>query len=464
MRDGGALHEPTSTAPPPLVALATLGTLGDLHPFIAVACALAEQGYRPVLASLPEYRERVEAAGIAFHPVRPSQEDVLRHLGVDVPELARRAMRDPELIFRDAVFPFLEASYEDLAPLVRTAALVLTHSLAYSARIAAEAAGVPYVAVVLQPALFLSAYDPPQLPGAGWLAPIMRRLGPRGSGAIVRGIKRLSARRYGQVNALRLRVGLAPSEDDPIFDGQYSRHGTIALYSPLLGRAQPDFPPSTCLAGFAFFDGACERGAHDPPLDPALGQFLAAGPPPIVFTLGSFAPEQAGDFYEVSAEAARRLDRRAVLLVGDAHRVSHSRIEREDLLVRGSVPFSRLFPHAAAVVHHGGIGTLAQALRAGKPQLIVPFFADQPDNAARAVRLGVARAVPRWRYSVRRATRVLSILLNGGAHSTEALRVAERVRLEDGAAETVRFVDRLLGAPAEPASTGHSIATALGPE
>jgi UDP:flavonoid glycosyltransferase YjiC (YdhE family) len=148
-------------------------------------------------------------------------------------------------------------------------------------------------------------------------------------------------------------------------------------------RNQPDWPANTVLCGFARYDGANDvAAAHD------LEAFLAAGEAPIVFALGSSAVHIAGadEFWRHAVAASRCLGRRAILLTG--------RPPATDLPagIRAFQyqPYSLVFPRAAAVVHQAGVGTLAQALAAGHPQLIVPVAFDQPDNARRAQRLGGA--------------------------------------------------------------------------
>jgi UDP:flavonoid glycosyltransferase YjiC (YdhE family) len=207
---------------------------------------------------------------------------------------------------------------------------------------------------------------------------------------------------------------------------------------------QPDFPPRTTITGFTFHD----RVAHQwPTLAPDLQAFLQSGPPPVVFTLGSIAVEFPGDFYRVSAEVARRLGRRAVLLVG-AQGMGTCRNERSaDMFVGDYAPVSELFPRALAVVHHGGVGTLGQTLRAGKPQIVVPLFSDQFDNAARAVRLGVARSIALKRYVPERVAAELSRLFDGPGYAARAAAVGEEVSREDGAEAAARIIDAVLGVP-----------------
>ena len=174
-----------------------------------------------------------------------------------------------------------------------------------------------------------------------------------------------------------------------------------------------------------------------------LREFVASGPPPLVFTLGSFAVEFPGDFYWVSLDVARQLQMRAVLLVG-------SQTERyvtdrsADIFVGDYAPFSDLFPHARAIIHHGGIGSIGQALRAGKPQLVVPILGDQFDNAARLVRLGVARSVGLKQYAHRRVAARLLALISDSRYASRAAELRVAVSREDGGEVVGSVVDTFL--------------------
>src|SRR5262249_26874058 len=175
----------------------------------------------------------------------------------------------------------------------------------------------------------------------------------------------------------------SPRGPPPLLEEYLAADFVLALYSPRLGEPQPDWPPQTVLTGFAQYDDF--DGEHRLPED--LEKFLGDGPPPIVFTLGSDVLTAPPDtFYADSVVAAKLLGRRAVLL---GFPLPPGRIGESEVYCQSHASFSAVFPRAAAVVHHGGIGTTAIALKAGKPMLIVPGSFAQPDTAARLVRLGV---------------------------------------------------------------------------
>jgi rhamnosyltransferase subunit B len=202
----------------------------------------------------------------------------------------------------------------------------------------------------------------------------------------------------------------------------------LALFSEVLGMQQKDWPPNAKITGFCFYDSDAGNAALPAPLE----QFLAAGPAPVVFTLGSAAVLAAGKFYEYSAKAAIRLGIRAVLLIGSDDRNRPRQALPETICVAEYAPFSALFPRASLVVHQGGVGTTAQCLRAGKPMLIMPYSHDQPDNARRMRRLKVARSIHRENYTPVRVARKLKAMLDEPKFQKRAAQVAEQLRHEDG--------------------------------
>jgi UDP:flavonoid glycosyltransferase YjiC (YdhE family) len=421
----------------PRIVLATVGSLGDLHPFIALGLALRARGATVVVACAAEYQTKIEGAGLEFRPVRPSFADLERELRMSREQMTRAALDRDEFLLRDLVMPWLCDSYTDMLAHVRGADLVLTSSLAFGARLAAEKIAIPWIAVVLQPLMFLSAFDPPAIPKVQWLTPLLRRLGPRVTRVALRLAKRALEPQLKPVHTLRAQIGLAPLGLNPLFEGQFSAGGALGLYSPLLGGIRADYPRPTAIVGFAAFDS--DNGAP-PHLAAGIRDFLKAGAAPLVFTLGSLVVNSPGAFYRESIGAARILGMRAVLLVGERAAAEYAESQGADVLIAGYAPHSLLFPSAAAIVHHGGIGTLAQALNSGRPQLIVPFYADQADNAVRAARLGVARTLNPAGYSAVSAARELARLLRAPDHASCAADVRTRLAREDGAAEAAAVV------------------------
>jgi UDP:flavonoid glycosyltransferase YjiC (YdhE family) len=236
----------------------------------------------------------------------------------------------------------------------------------------------------------------------------------------------------------RAELGLLPTREVNPLSDSHSPLRVLALFSKRLADQQPDWPPQTVITGFPVYD---QDGG--PGLPPALARFLDAGPPPIVFTLAVSAAMVAGTFFEHSVAAAQRLGRRAVLIVGPSARNRPASLP-DGVVTFDYAPFSELFPRAAAVVHAGGIGTTGLALRAGRPMLVVPFAHDQPDNAARLTRLGVARTLLPGRYRAPRVAAELRCLLDDPAYTRRAAEVGAEVRREDGVRAACDALEALL--------------------
>ena len=424
---------------PRRIVLTAVGSLGDLHPYLALAQELSRRGHRPLVATLPAFRERVEAAGLEFHPIRVT---TMEEPG---PELMRRVFnggKGIEYILRDLILPALRTAYDDTCVAARHADLLITHPLTFATRLVAETRRLPWVSTQLAPLGLLSATDRPVLPGFG----LFRTLRP--AAPVYRAIYRLADRQtrlwMQPYDRLRAQLGL-PDGGNVLFAEAHSRLLNLALFSSLLGPPQPDWPPGTVATGFPFFDQSLAP-------DPALEDFLSAGPAPIVFTLGSSAVMDPGDFFRVSAEAARNLGRRALLLgaiLPPQRGVSPmppvpSRPLSDDVFAAGYGSYARLFPRAAAIVHQGGVGTTAEALRASRPMLVVPYGADQPDNAARVVRLGVGRTLTRGQYQRARVTLALRQLLEGRQYARRAEELGAAIRAERGAAVACDAIEAVL--------------------
>jgi len=406
------------------VVFTTWGSFGDLHPFMALALELQARGYESVIATSPIYREKVEAQGLGFHPVRPDLPSPYDESTADIIRRVSNARWGPGYLFRQLLIPHLRETYADTLDAVAGVDLLVSHQVPLTAPLVAEKTGVKWISSVLFPIAFTSAYDPPtppQLPALRAVAvthPFVARtlfgLGKWTTTSWVEPIQRL-----------RKELGL-PRSRNPIFEGQHSPVLVLALFSKVLAQVQPDFPANTLIAGFPFYD---RNDGQQPPSE--LLKFLDEGEPPILFTLGSSLVWIAKDFYRVSIEAAQRLGKRALLLIGDTRNLPQTKLP-EGIAAFDYAPHRLVMPRASVIVHQGGIGTTGQALRAGRPMLIVPFGQDQPDNARRCVRAGVGRTLSYRRYTTLRVVHELSQLLNDPSYGEQAARVGQQVEAENG--------------------------------
>jgi UDP:flavonoid glycosyltransferase YjiC (YdhE family) len=417
------------------IVLSNIGTFGDINPLIAIALELKRRGHTPIMAVPEVYRCKIEPLGLSFHALRPDIDPtntILVEMIYDVNHGTERGLRE-------FLFPVLKQTYEDLldaATKPARADLLLLGELNYAGPIVAEVTGIPWASYVLAPFSFFSAFDPPVLPPYPKLATADNL---PGMGRAMRRLARFVTRKWPEpVYALRRELGLPPGQN-PIFDAKHSPHLVLALFSHVLGVEQEDWPANTQITGFCFYDS----DAGNASLPPHLESFLAAGEPPVVFTLGSAAVLAAGPFYSLSAQAAKLLGRRAILLIGTDPRNLPQEPLPDSICVAEYAPYSTLFPRASVVVHQGGVGTTAQCLRAGRPMLIMPYSHDQPDNARRMRRMKISRTVQRSKYAPRRVARILNTLLNSPFYFERSKDFAVQLAREDGVANACNALETL---------------------
>ena len=407
------------------IVLSNIGTLGDINPLIALALELKRRGHVPVMALPAVYGPRIKPLDLEFHAIRPDI-DPTNNLLV---EMIYDVKKGTETGLRQFLFPVLKQTYADLldaATKPAKADLLLLGELNYAGPIVAEVTGIPWASYVLAPLSFFSAFDPPVLPPYPRLAKADKAV--PGMGRVIKRVARFVSRKWPEpIYELRRELGL-PLGTNPLFDAKHSPNLVLALFSRVLGTEQKDWPPNTLITGFCFYDADFGNAA----LPQNLAEFLAQGEPPVVFTLGSAAVLAAGQFYEISARAAMELGVRAVLLIGTDPRNRPQTKLPNSICVAEYAPYSGLFSRSALVVHQGGVGTTAQCLRAGKPMLIMPYSHDQPDNARRMKRLGVAKVVQKKSYKQARVAKKVQSILADSSFAQQAKFVAQHIAREDG--------------------------------
>jgi UDP:flavonoid glycosyltransferase YjiC (YdhE family) len=364
------------------VVVTPIGTGGDVLPLVGIGRALARRGHAVTVLANRHFEPLARAAGLAFDAVGEAA-DYLRVLEGPLVADPRRGIA----ALMRYVVGRSRTLYEAIASLRRaTGPLALvTPPLGFGARVAGERLALPTATVYLAPAALQSAHDPPVqvgVPNARWMPGWYKR-------SVWWAVDRLVLDRAvaPTVNALRRELGLAPARRF-FEEGWDSPRPFLGLFPDWFAPRQPDWPRRYVATGFPLYD-------DDPDADAEVTRFLDEGEPPLVFTPGS-GNLHAHAFFAAAVEVSRRLGRRALLLT----RFSAQLPSELPAGVRhfAYAPLSRVLPRAAALVHHGGIGTAAQGLAAGVPQLVMPIAYDQPDNAARLARLGVAAVLPPRRF------------------------------------------------------------------
>lgn len=437
---------PPHPAPGKRIVVAALGLPDHVLPLISLAHALNSRGHAVEVATARAYEARVKALGLAFHRISPNVSPT------DAREVSIfRSRGGRARAARDVFAPNLISSYNDLCRAADGADLLLAGEFAYVAPAAAEKLGVVWASAVLTPASFHSPSDPPiystplGVRAAKWLS-------QTAGNALIRWRRPRSNDLAKQVSLLRERRGLAPS-GDPLFEGGQSPDLVLALFPEAIGHPQRDWPPQAVQTGYPFDDPS----GHPDDIPALIKDFLDAGPPPVVFTLGACRPGEAESFVTAGAEAALQLDRRALFLRAD-YTTGNTHVAGQ-LVFTCANPW-RVFRRAAAVVHHGGAVDIAHGLRAGRPTLVVPAADEERDNGTRLARLGVALTLAERHFCADALADAISRLEGDSRFSLAAENVRRRSEAEGGAAAACDAVEELLfhgpsgAAPTVPYVTG----------
>jgi rhamnosyltransferase subunit B len=409
------------------VLLPTLGSAGDVHPYIALGAALEARGHRATIITTPLFQPLIEAQG-------------LRYLPVGTLEQVRIAIADPDLwhlrkgfeVLAQVFIPAIEQIYRLIETHADANTVVAFSTGAFGARVAQEKLGIPSASIHLQPTVIRTFAD------QGMFGNI--RLSASRPQWFKHGLFRLvdwlviDRCIKPPLNEFRATLGLEPV-DRVMHRWMHSPQLVIAFFPEWFAAVQPDWPANTHAVGFPLWDGEGEPA----PLEEAE-EFLNAGAAPVIFTPGS-AGSTMHRFFRESVEAARRLGLRAMLVTNYPEQIPPNL--PADIRVFGYLPFSQVLPRAALLVHHGGIGTLAQGIKAGIPHLVVPNGYDQFDSGWRIEKMGLGSSIPQTRYRARRVARTIRAILGDGNGAERRKEYASRIDGELAIARACDLIESL---------------------
>jgi UDP:flavonoid glycosyltransferase YjiC (YdhE family) len=394
------------------VLIVVLGSGGDVYPMIAIGRALAARGHDVHVVSSPHFAPAAREAGLVFHACATEEDE-------------RRAMQNPDLWKAVKGFRLLLQGILDNVPetyrivceeYVRGRTIILGNFAALGARVARETLGAPFVSIHLAPILLRSRYVQPGVVLTARWTPVVRAFRAFFVPAVDRWI--FDPVVAPALNAFRAKLGLPAIRR--VFDKWiHSPDLVLGLFPGWFASPQPDWPAHTHLVGFPVGESVNGRG-----LDAELEEFLGAGSPPIVFTTGT-SMAFGRTFFEASVEAIRVSGRRALLVTQYPGQLPSL---PDHVRHVAFAPFEQLLPRAAALVHHGGIGTMAAAFAAGIPQIVVPFNFDQPDNAARLRALGAGSVIRPAAYTAAHVARTIDDLFASSTIQPICRSIAERMR------------------------------------
>jgi rhamnosyltransferase subunit B len=404
------------------ILLCTIGSAGDVNPFIGIGGQLIKRGFRVVLITSQYFEAQARSVGLEFFGLGSAEDyqDIIQDPDLWSPDKGFKVFADR------VVFPIMEPAYEIIASFDPSKTILAAQGQFFAAHIAHEKLGFPFITVHLQPAAFRSVYEFPLLPVS--LPPF-----------VIRGL-------FGLIDALlldklfapninRLRQSLGLPAIHKIFGGwMHSPQKNLGLFPDWFAALQPDWPPQTQLTGFVYYDK--QNGNEELPEE--LNKFLNAGSPPIIFTAGT-AMKHADQFFRDCIEACQVLNQRGILLTGHPEQLPAEL--PQNIQHFAYLPFSKVLPRALALVHHGGIGTTAQAIAAGIPQVIRPMAHDQPDTAARVEKLGIGASLSPKNFNAASLAEKLHSLITSQAVLERCKSYADKIDPDRSLDETCTIIE-----------------------
>jgi sterol 3beta-glucosyltransferase len=409
------------------IVIIALGSRGDVQPFVALGLGLRDAGHRVRIAAAADYGPLVEAYGLEFAPLVGSIRELMdRGLVHDMLDAPGNPLRFGRRMF-DAVRPFVSRLVADCHKACAGADMVVASTLGvYVAYDVAQEMGIPLYAAHMHPYGATRAYPQVFFPGLPRWVPLRGRynrlthwLTEAGFWTFMASGLNLARRESMSLPTVSRTAILRRATETTCL--------TLLAYSPLIAPRPRDWAANARVTGYWFLD---RERAWQPPQE--LADFLASGPPPVYVSFGSnLAGRDPDGVTRLIVTALRKAGGRGVLSSGwgDLGNIDLP----ETVLKIGPVPHEWLFPRTSAVVHHGGAGTTAAALRAGVPSVVVPFFGDQRFWASRVHALGAAPApIPRPRLTADRLADAIRTVVCSPSMRQRAAWLGKHLEKENG--------------------------------
>jgi sterol 3beta-glucosyltransferase len=397
----------------------TAGSTGDVEPFAALAARLAARGHGVTLAADAGFERLAAGGGVRFAPIRADFQSLL-----PTPERKRPSLRGE-------VFPVIRGMLEDSWRVARAGRpeLIVAHQKTLAAPHLAEKLGLPHVQALTVPMLTPTREFPLPAVVRHDLGGFLNRASYRLVGQLTRPYSALIRSWRGDT------LALAPRGKPP------AAARTLYCYSPSLVPTPRDWPSDVVATGYWVRgrDGSAE------PVDPALESFLAAGAPPVYVGFGSSVGRDPARLGATVSEALRRTAVRAVITTGWGG-MSGVRSDSDTVVVEAA-SHAWLFPRVAAVVHHGGAGTIASGLLAARPTVVCPFQGDQHFWGAAVHRAGAGpEPLPAKKLTPERLASAIRMAIEDSRMQNRAAELAERIGEEDGAQTASEQIEAALAA------------------
>ena len=407
------------------IMLSTFGTRGDVQPFVALGQGLMAAGHEVIVCTPDGFRPFIEEHGLAYGYIA---NEFLRLTELTLQAQGLRAQMAASQQFPKAIRGALDDEWR-VAQAFKPD-LIVYHTKSLGSYHIAEKLSIPQMLAMPLPTTPTRAFPYPFFAGAKF------------GGALNRFTYTLmglaSAMWAGTTNDFRVKtLGLGPlsSFADPMIGPDRQPIPVLYPYSPHLVPVPPDFPEHVHVTGYWFLDDA---RTWEP--DPALSRFLEEGLPPVYVGFGSMGGAQPEKRGQMAIEALGAAGQRGLLASGWGG-LKADRLP-EGMFLLHSAPHDALFPRMAAVVHHGGAGTTAAGLRAGKPSVICPFLGDQPFWGWAVHQAGVGpQPIPQNKLTAEKLAKSISIAVGDTAICERALVLRDKIRVEDGIGRAIQIIE-----------------------
>lgn len=415
------------------ILIVTFGTYGDIHPFLSLAIELKARGHRVIFCTSDFYEAYITKHGIECLVTRPGHGD--NH------ELLQKGMhptKGPEFLVKEWLAASVNDTYEDLCQVADQADLIINHITSLVGPIIAEKFDIPIIACTLAPAGIDSVHDPLIIAITPWLS-YKSWMGKTVYKSIHKLANYVVAKWLEPVTKLRAELKLDTSRNPyPFVSAKNPVTHNLILYSSIFGTPQPDWPTNFTQTGFPLFPQAISESQQA-----EVEYFLKLGLEPITFTLGTGAVHAAGSFYKDSAQVLKETGHRGIMLTGrDTNNLSQEWLSPK-IAAFDYLPLDYVFSRSKIAVHQGGIGTCTQALYAGIPMIVIPHSVDQPDNAYRLMKLGVAEVIPARHFSPKKLRYAIESVYDNEKMIKRAQEIKHQLMQEDGVKNACDAIERV---------------------